>query len=96
MNKKYIFFYYYYLYFKAALKVNQNIVAYSISAKPQPVHKDNPQGLPFLPVPPLKNTLEKYLKSVTPFLTESELSKTTELIKEFGAEGGVGQKLQVM
>lgn len=59
------------------------------SAKPEV----NVQNLPRLPVPKLKDTLGKYLKSVRPFLNDEEFAVTTKLAKEF--EGGLGQKLQV-
>lgn len=78
------------------MKAKQHTASYTVSAKPQPANKNNPQGLPFLPVPPLQKTLEKYLKSVTPFLSEAEFSNTAALLKEFGADGGIGQKLQVL
>lgn len=52
----------------------------------------NPLKLPSLPVPPLDKTLDKYLKSVEPFLNEQELNRTKEVVKKFGT--GVGQKLQ--
>lgn len=45
-----------------------------------------------MPVPPLQKTLEKYLKSVEPFLNEQELKKTKEVVNNFSS--GVGQKLQ--
>lgn len=50
------------------------------------------QKLPRLPVPPLMETLNKYLKSVKPFLSENELKKTEELVEKFGSENG--RKLQ--
>ncbi|GLV41481.1 Carnitine O-Acetyl-Transferase [Carabus blaptoides fortunei] len=60
-----------------------------------PVTASN-QTLPQLPVPALKDTLEKYLKSVVPFLSESELKQTTQIVKEFGKNGGCGEKLQAL
>lgn len=52
------------------------------------------QKLPSLPVPALNDTLDKFLRSVIPLLSEDELKKTTQLAKEFGKPGGVGEKLQ--
>lgn len=45
-----------------------------------------------MPVPPLEKTLEKYLRSVEPFLNEQELKTTKEVVKKFGS--GVGKQLQ--
>ncbi|XP_008193031.2 carnitine O-acetyltransferase isoform X1 [Tribolium castaneum] len=53
-----------------------------------------PQKLPHLPVPKLSQTLEKYLKSVEPFLNESELSNTRKVVTQFQSEDGLGPKLQ--
>ncbi|XP_044268520.1 carnitine O-acetyltransferase isoform X2 [Tribolium madens] len=50
------------------------------------------QTLPHLPVPKLSQTLEKYLKSVEPFLNESELNNTRKVVSQF--ESGLGPKLQ--
>ncbi|KAJ1501915.1 Carnitine O-acetyltransferase mitochondrial [Coelomomyces lativittatus] len=50
--------------------------------------------LPFLPIPSLEETLTKYLKSSIPLLSPAELEKTTATVKEFGKNGGVGQRLQ--
>ncbi|XP_035697812.1 peroxisomal carnitine O-octanoyltransferase-like [Branchiostoma floridae] len=49
-------------------------------------------SLPPLPVPPLKNTLDKYLESVKPFVTAEEYKQTEAVVREF--EEGVGQSLQ--
>ncbi|KAI8978504.1 acyltransferase ChoActase/COT/CPT [Pilobolus umbonatus] len=51
-------------------------------------------NLPKLPVPELHDTLQKYLKSVKPLLTEEQYQKTVEAAKEFEAPGGMGQELQ--
>lgn len=55
----------------------------------------NPQNLPSLPVPKLAETLQKYLKSVRPHLNNEEFAVTSTLVKDFLADGGLGQKLQV-
>ncbi|XP_041478460.1 peroxisomal carnitine O-octanoyltransferase-like isoform X2 [Lytechinus variegatus] len=49
------------------------------------------EDLPSLPVPPLQQTLHKYLQSVKPFLTEEELQETERIVGEFGH--GVGKTL---
>ncbi|XP_013181171.1 PREDICTED: carnitine O-acetyltransferase-like isoform X1 [Papilio xuthus] len=54
----------------------------------------NVQSLPRLPVPKLNDTLNKYLKTVKPFLSDEEFANTAKLVNEFGSQGGVGIKLQ--
>uniref|UniRef100_H3CTB4 Choline O-acetyltransferase n=1 Tax=Tetraodon nigroviridis TaxID=99883 RepID=H3CTB4_TETNG len=55
-------------------------------------HSD--QGLPKLPLPPLKDTLDTYLKCMKHLLTEDQFTKTQSIVKQFGAPGGVGELLQ--
>lgn len=43
-------------------------------------------------MPPLKDTLEKYLKSVEPHLTHEEFTRTIDMCRKF--ESGKGRKLQ--
>lgn len=50
------------------------------------------EALGDLPVPNLKETLEKYLRSAKPFLTEQEYEHTEAVTKDF--QEGVGQELQ--
>ncbi|KAI9639949.1 Carnitine O-acetyltransferase mitochondrial [Ciborinia camelliae] len=52
------------------------------------------ESLPKLPVPTLEETAVRYLKSVHPLLTSSELQNTTKAVQEFIKPGGVGSKLQ--
>ncbi|XP_041977210.1 carnitine O-acetyltransferase-like isoform X2 [Aricia agestis] len=52
----------------------------------------NEQILPRLPLPKLQDTINKYLKTVRPFLSDDEYNATTKIAKDF--ENGVGQKLQ--
>lgn len=54
----------------------------------------NTLNLPRLPVPKLGQTIEKYVKTVTPFLSENELKNTQRLLKEFSSENGIGPTLQ--
>ncbi|PNF29520.1 Carnitine O-acetyltransferase [Cryptotermes secundus] len=49
-------------------------------------------NFPRHPVPPLTQTLAKFVRSVQPLLSPSELSTTKSLVKDF--EEGDGQKLQ--
>lgn len=52
----------------------------------------NPQSLPHLPVPALNETLERFLKTVEPHLSDKEFTKTIRITQEF--ENGKGRKLQ--
>ncbi|XP_069548008.1 choline O-acetyltransferase-like [Brachyistius frenatus] len=52
------------------------------------------QSLPKVPVPPLKQTLDTYLKSVQPLVKEEQFKKTKAIVEKFGAPGGVGEVLQ--
>ncbi|XP_035519826.1 choline O-acetyltransferase [Morone saxatilis] len=52
-------------------------------------------GLPKLPLPALKDTLEVYLRCVKHLLTEEQFNKTQNIVKQFGAPGGVGELLQI-
>ncbi|KAM6201358.1 peroxisomal carnitine O-octanoyltransferase isoform 2-T2 [Rhynchocyon petersi] len=47
--------------------------------------------LPSLPVPPLEESLKKYLDAVKPFANEEEYRKTEEIVKKF--QNGIGEKL---
>ncbi|TAQ85566.1 hypothetical protein B7494_g6115 [Chlorociboria aeruginascens] len=52
------------------------------------------ESLPKLPVPTLEETASRYLKSVHPLLSSTELKSTTEAVKDFIKPGGIGSKLQ--
>jgi carnitine O-acetyltransferase len=54
----------------------------------------NPQNLPRLPVPKLSDTLSKFLDTVEPHLTSDRFENTKNIVREFGKNGGVGEKLQ--
>lgn len=50
--------------------------------------------LPGVPVPPLKQTLDMYLKSVQHLINEDQFRKTKAIVEKFGAPGGAGEILQ--
>ncbi|XP_006824922.1 peroxisomal carnitine O-octanoyltransferase-like [Saccoglossus kowalevskii] len=49
--------------------------------------------LPPLPVPPLQQTLSKYIESVKPHVSPAELENTTSIVKAFG--DGIGKELHM-
>ncbi|TYZ58890.1 hypothetical protein PybrP1_008179 [[Pythium] brassicae (nom. inval.)] len=51
-------------------------------------------SLPRLPVPALRDTLERYVASLAPFLSESELAASRALAEDFAKPGGEGEALQ--
>ncbi|TRY56784.1 hypothetical protein DNTS_035603 [Danionella cerebrum] len=51
-------------------------------------------GLPKLPVPPLQQTLDMYLKCMRHLITEDQFTKTKSIVEKFAAPGGVGEVLQ--
>ncbi|KOC63802.1 Carnitine O-acetyltransferase [Habropoda laboriosa] len=53
----------------------------------------NKQPLPKQPIPDLKNTAERYLRSLKPLLNESEYNATQKLVYEFIEDENIGSKL---
>ncbi|XP_050388403.1 peroxisomal carnitine O-octanoyltransferase [Patella vulgata] len=51
----------------------------------------NQESLPSLPIPPLQKTLDRYLDSVKPFVTDEEYKQTEFLVQQF--HSGVGKEL---
>ncbi|XP_046845158.1 carnitine O-acetyltransferase-like [Xenia sp. Carnegie-2017] len=50
--------------------------------------------LPHLPVPPLQQSLSKYLLSVKCLVDDNDFNITKRIAEEFGKEGGIGEMLQ--
>uniref|UniRef100_A0AAY4BRP0 Choline/carnitine acyltransferase domain-containing protein n=1 Tax=Denticeps clupeoides TaxID=299321 RepID=A0AAY4BRP0_9TELE len=46
------------------------------------------------PVPPLTQTLGRYLRALEPLLPQDELDHTRKMVQKFGQGGGLGEKLQ--
>ncbi|KAL1478982.1 hypothetical protein MTO96_015970 [Rhipicephalus appendiculatus] len=46
-----------------------------------------------LPVPPLKETLHRYVESIKPLVTPAQFEKTVKVVEEFGKPNGIGEKL---
>ncbi|XP_075434747.1 carnitine O-acetyltransferase isoform X2 [Ascaphus truei] len=51
------------------------------------------EGLPHLPVPPLQQTLERYMLALKPLVSQEEWNHTKQLVEDF-RESGVGERLQ--
>ncbi|ORZ39107.1 acyltransferase ChoActase/COT/CPT [Catenaria anguillulae PL171] len=51
-------------------------------------------AMPKLPVPTLKETLDKYLTTVRPLLTDAEFAQTQAAVQDFARPNGLGAKLQ--
>ena len=49
-----------------------------------------------LPVPSLKDTLPKFLRTVRPLVNNAEYEETFDKVKDFAKEGGIGHKLQAL
>ncbi|CAL8282423.1 unnamed protein product [Merluccius merluccius] len=52
------------------------------------------KALPKVPLPPLKQTLEMYLKCVQHLVGQEQFKKTKAIVEKFGAPGGTGEALQ--
>ncbi|XP_073700682.1 carnitine O-acetyltransferase b [Garra rufa] len=46
------------------------------------------------PVPPLGQTLQRYLTALEPLLPADEIEHTRKIVQKFGSPGGLGEKLQ--
>lgn len=52
------------------------------------------QVLPKLPIPPLQQSLDKYLRSIKPLVDDEDFAHTQEVVEVFSRQGGHGEKLQ--
>ena len=50
--------------------------------------------LPHLPIPPLHQSLAKYLLAVHCLVDDADFSNTKIIAEEFGKPGGIGEMLQ--
>ncbi|CAL8379918.1 unnamed protein product [Gadus morhua 'NCC'] len=55
---------------------------------------ESQHALPKVPLPPLKQTLDMYLKSMEHLVGKEQFSKTKTIVEKFGARGGAGETLQ--
>ncbi|KAL8805875.1 MAG: hypothetical protein Q9182_001656 [Xanthomendoza sp. 2 TL-2023] len=51
-------------------------------------------ALPKMPVPSLRTTLEEYMLSIRPLLTDAEYALSKKRVEDFGTKGGWGEILQ--
>ncbi|KAJ3197413.1 hypothetical protein HK101_003839 [Irineochytrium annulatum] len=54
----------------------------------------NQGAIPRLPIPPLSQTVAKYLESCKPLLSKDEMARTQAAVEEFAKPGGFGEILQ--
>nr|XP_055027201.1 choline O-acetyltransferase isoform X1 [Misgurnus anguillicaudatus] len=73
---------------------NSAFLRMPVSKTEEPKNAGQPSGLPKLPVPPLKETLEMYLKCMSHLIPEDQFKNTKSIVEKFGAPGGVGELLQ--
>ena len=61
---------------------------------PDYIKWDVTKPLPKLPVPSLKQSMEKYLRCIMPIVSDQVYENTERIVNEFLIEDGVGEKLQ--
>lgn len=64
------------------------------SNRPKKVMMSMEPNLPNLPVPPLEQTMEKYITALEPLLFDNEYENTKKVVADFKKTGGVGEQLQ--
>ncbi|KAI8916733.1 acyltransferase ChoActase/COT/CPT [Powellomyces hirtus] len=65
-----------------------------MSAVPAPKTFSFQDKLPRLPIPPLQETADRYLKTLRPLLSKAEFEASEKNVREFVKEGGLGHELQ--
>ena len=86
------------MHLKKAMQAIAGLTKVSIST----YHPNEPKGdmlkyqssLSKLPVPPLQQSLQKYLKAVRPLVSDAEFKRTHQVVEEFGMKNGIGERLQ--
>lgn len=58
------------------------------------VRQEQFSSVPQQPIPPLAQTLQRYLQALEPLLPPEELAHTRRMAQEFGRPGGLGAQLQ--
>ncbi|PVU98901.1 hypothetical protein BB559_001171 [Furculomyces boomerangus] len=81
-----------YLVAKRSARMKTNSCKFLSTALPKTF--DLESKVPRLQIPPLHQTVDRYLKSVEPWLSKSQFEATTKAAKEFVSPGGLGQVLQ--
>lgn len=77
-----------------ALKRSNQLLTMPVKTLSASYSSTNPQNLPRLPVPKLQDTLSKLLETAQPHLSAASFENTENLVREFGKNGGIGEKLQ--
>ncbi|XP_064457418.1 carnitine O-acetyltransferase-like [Ornithodoros turicata] len=62
----------------------------------EPIMLSRQKDLPRLPVPPLQETLDRYLKSVKPLVSAEEYEHTVSEVEQFIKPGGTGEELYTL
>ncbi|KAI4902418.1 hypothetical protein NFI96_029431 [Prochilodus magdalenae] len=71
-----------------------NLVLRSVLVRQAHSSSSSSTSVPPQPVPPLAQTLQKYLNALEPLLPPDELEHTRKMVQRFGSPGGLGEKLQ--
>lgn len=75
------------------LKVSATAPSLVMRYQPKSTFSLDPE-LPSLPVPPLEQTMQKYITALEPILFDSEYEQTKRVVADFQKPGGIGETLQ--